>query len=244
MFKAMSHILSAARPLGAGLLREAATARAGQWAGRSVLPAASACGAGPEGSRSHTGFRGKPGLGHVETVKEPVCSQTKLSNGKTAIVRRLEAKDSSSFTRFLERSKLGVRAFHDEFYFLRGQSKSDALVAVVDGQVVGMASIEKDPDFFCGPYWPDFLSNQGIDRNHVCFGQARLDPQFEKTDAIWAVVRTQLDAAKQAGFEHLAFETGCDMTKQLVRSMGGSVQEGVGTTWVVLPVRPEYTGLR
>ncbi|TFZ03314.1 GNAT family N-acetyltransferase [Ramlibacter rhizophilus] len=178
------------------------------------------------------------------TAARPAIERTSvLKDGREATVRRLEPREVGALASFhAKRMQFADLFAHKELseravrnHFLAHETPGeDALAAIVADKVVGTATIEAQPLEMELPIDGHILAAKGMKESEVCVGRMMVDPDFRGIGVGRALKEAQLVAAADSGYKAVAGLTHSAALKHVVRTLGGSVQEGMGQTWTVV----------
>ncbi len=221
--------LSAGPPrLTGGLLRQGAAEGPPLWA-RSV--AKSTLG----------GMRGT----EVDTAKPAVEIRFQTKGGTEAQVRRPTPQDLPQLEAFLERCQPERQAGDEGSepgpvgaavqVWMADNPRHDAFVAVVDGQVVGCATLDPPGSERQSVAERMALKSEGLEPSDVCTSQMLVDPKLRGLGIGKALKQAQVRAAGEAGYLAVIGETRSPRVVELVHRLGGvAVPEGAATRHTVL----------
>jgi len=191
----------------------------------------------------------KPGAG-CETAAEsppakpPLEVRFKLKDGRVGVVRRAVKDDLPALVSFLRRPEVTVGppaydAGHadqaaEEHLWMAGARHHDAVVALVDGDIVGTAHVNPQTHGMAHHKDEHFLNSHGLASGEVCVGHLTVTCGAQNQGIGTALKRATAIAATQAGYQGVTHEVSHPKVKAIVKKLGGNVQEEAVLGWTLL----------
>ena len=177
--------------------------------------------------------------------------RAQLKDGREILARRLGPDDLEKIHDFLRQSSRGV---FDGLSSIEGHAtrlaelmgsaaceKHDALVAIVDGKIVGLA--EYDPDVIdCleTPISPSVLHQAGVEKKDVCVSRMVVDEKFRGLGIGSVLLKAQLESATNEGYKAVAGYTSNPVVKAMAKKLGAFVEtEKAFYTWTLITTDPK-----
>lgn len=194
---------------------------------------------------------GKPASGAAtETVsdkppaKPPLEMRCKLKDGRDCLVRRPEDGDRTALAAFMEETGVGAGlpmytrtlcdTAVDNFLWLASAPGHDALVAEVEGRIVGVSSIDPETHELAPAKNSYFLRSHGLEPSQVCVGYLSVRHDLEGLGIGTALKQAESLAAARAGYQGITHDGYTPMLKGIVRKLGGTIEEGSANGWTLL----------
>lgn len=157
-----------------------------------------------------------------------------LKDGREALVRRAEASDMKALATFMEQSFIGgtpaqgsnhAEKAAQEHLWMAKAPNYDAVVAVVDGRIVGTAHIDPLTHELAPQKNEHFLNAHGVRSGEVCVGHLTVLREAQDQGIGTVLHKATAIAATQAGYQGVTQEASDPKTKAIVKKLGGSVQD-------------------
>lgn len=154
--------------------------------------------------------------------------------GHEALVRRAQAGDAKSIQGFLDRCEVfrrdhqasspGLARDADEHIRLAASAQHEALVAVVQGRIVGMAITHPQGQPGQRPVDSNLLAAQGLEAARVGVSHMLVEPQARGQGIGKVLKQAQVRGARDAGYDAVVGETVSPTMMALAERIGGQVQ--------------------
>lgn len=178
--------------------------------------------------------------------KPPIENREVLKNGREVVVTRLGPKDLSELYDFIQRTHFGIGDYFatvettsSRIRELLGKAASkecDALIAKIDGKIVGLAEYDENPLEMESSVSSSLLNQAGLGKADVCVARMIVNNDFQGLGVASALKKTQIQSASDAGYLGVVSETNNPKIKSLVAKNGGFIEhEGAYTTWTFIP---------
>lgn len=154
--------------------------------------------------------------------------------GHEAVVRRAQAGDAKAIQGFLDRCEVFLRDHQasspglardaDDHIRLAASAQHEALVAVVQGRIVGMAITHPQGQPGQRPVDPNLLAAQGLKAARVGVSHMLVEPQARGQGIGKVLKQAQVRGAGDAGYDAVVGETISPTMMALAERIGGQVQ--------------------
>ncbi|MFD0667389.1 GNAT family N-acetyltransferase [Ramlibacter sp. MAHUQ-53] len=169
----------------------------------------------------------------LAAVKPPVEIRFFTRSGVEALVRRPTPKDLAPMEAFLERCAPDNEAGDEGTApgpasatvqaWMASNPRHDAFIAVVDGRVVGCATLDPHPRHTQTPQEAAVLKDEGLEASEVCVSQLLVDPELRGHGIGKALKQAQARGAGDAGYRAVIGETRSPRVMALAERLGGVV---------------------
>lgn len=198
----------------------------------------------PLGQRSVAHFSGSASRRVDEDTdkpagKSPFEIRLQLKNGETAVLRRVQSQDVKALDALLARSRTHRGGDADEHLWAAASKDHDAFVAVVNGRIVGVGTLDPDTGEMEQQKDAAFLANHALAPSSVCISSMTVDPEMRALGIGKAMKQAQAVAARQMGYEGVMSLTADETAKHIVSRLGGAVQKGAMFCWTLVKVAPD-----
>ena len=170
-----------------------------------------------------------------------------LPGGNQGELRRPKPGDALALGNFLRRPHFGpvvdpadptpVIDGVRELLWQATARDEDAFVLVGQGQVLGVAMIERTPESCEQGLDLDWLSAHGLAPEQVCISRMALAQDLRGHGIGHALKAAQVVAAGDAGYRAVASLAGMTVGRAIAARAGGWVSSASGAGWVLVPTR-------
>lgn len=177
-------------------------------------------------------------------AKAPLEIRFKLKDGRDGLVRRAQAGDLEGLLAFMRKPEVAVGppaydAGHadeaaQEHLWMATAPDYDAMVAVVDGRIVGVASIDPQTHELAAHKDAYFLKSHGVTPGEVCVGHLSVSCEAQDQGVGTALKKAEAIAATQAGFRGVTHDASNPTIKAIVKKLGGNVDDRSMLGWTLL----------
>lgn len=171
--------------------------------------------------------------------KSPFEIRLQLKNGEAAVLRRVQSQDVKGLDALLARSQTFRGGDADEHLWAAASKDHDAFVAVVNGRIVGVGTLDRDTGEMEWQKDAAFLADHGLAPSSVCISSMTVDREMRSLGIGKAMKQAQAVGARQMGYEGVMSLTADETVKHIVSRLGGAVQQGGVFGWTLVKVAPD-----
>ncbi|MBL0420654.1 hypothetical protein JI739_09890 [Ramlibacter sp. AW1] len=180
------------------------------------------------------------------SAKPPMSVVRALKNGRSVEVLRPTEDHRAALVAFARRpitmfdAMAGpghAEAAADDYVWNAKSARHDALVAMVDAKVVGVAQLDPDVHEMEAPIDAGFLERCGVERSEVCVARTVVAIDWQNQGVGSALKEGQIEAARAMGYRAVVSDSSHAAVHRIVSRLGGTVQPG-GLWTLVSTERP------